>query len=364
MQLRLEATKPVLRIDLPPLCGFRTSKNFLWCLVRDRLEALQEEREEPLLALDAACHALISRGMFPAGCRYYGLDVARGRLEDGVRRGLPDDRLYWADLTRPLPLEACFDAVVSCNTFSHLPLDQQRRAAENLISACRCGGHLLVNTSVDAGLMPLTAALLGAFEVVEPIYFDSFRSEADEAAGRIDDASVGPLTLRNEQSLPNDACLHSQVLLHAHRRRTGAADRRPPRSSALAKILRLNAVPLLERRWFRSDKELLGDGALWREPTLTLLTKGLAESPEGEWLRRHLGSVHRTIGVLERKVAVPADCRHLVVLGLEQPWTREDSGDRLAINRMREMDGLAITFALVQERGGQRCQPSLVASDL
>jgi len=363
MQLRLHTQKPVLQPG-EVLCGFRTSKAYLWGLVRDRLAELQRRHDQPFVVLDAACHALITRSMFPEGCRYYGLDVAQGRLKQALGRSSGKDRLYWADLTRPLPLSQAFDAVVSLNTFSHLPLEDQPQAIRNLVEACRVEGDLLINAAIDAQLMPLCETLLAAFSVVEPIYFDSFRSEAQEVAGSIHAGNVMELVGPNEIELPNDACLHRQVLLHAHGRRGQSKPQQPPRTESTAKILRLNDVPMLSRREFPDDEALLADVDLWSSGPLVAFTPALAEAACGRALRRQLEARGLSCHLLDADLQPQGPSKHLVVLGLEQAWSPETAGDRLAINRLRRISGLALTFALVALREGRACTPSLVASDL
>lgn len=363
MQLRLHTRKPALQPG-QALCGFRTSKAYLWGLVRDRLAELQKGLDQPLLVLDAACHALITRSMFPEGCHYYGLDVAHSRLKQALSRSSSKDRLYWADLTRPLPLSQAFDAVVSLNTFSHLPVEDQPQAIRNLVEACRVEGDLLINAAIDAQLMPLCEALLAGFTVVEPIYFDSFRSEAQEAEGSINAGNVMELLGPNEMALPNDACLHRQVLLHAHGRRGQSRPQQPPRTKSTATILRLNDVPMLSRREFADDEALLADVDLWSSGPLVAFTPALAEAACGQALRRHLEARGLSCHLLDADLQPQGPSKHLVVLGLEQAWSPETAGDRLAINRLRRTSGLALSFALVARRDGQLCTPSLVACDL
>jgi hypothetical protein len=363
MQLRLQPRKPALQPG-EALCGFRTSKAYLWGLVRDRLAELQGRRSQPLLVLDAACHALITRAMFPKGCLYHGLDVAHGRLEQALSRSAPNDRLYWADLTRPLPLRQAFEAVVSLNTFSHLPVGDQPQAISNLVEACRIGGDLLINAGIDAQLMPLTEALLGGFKEVEPIYFDSFLSEAQEEAGSIHAGNVLERLGPNEVALPNDACLHRQVLLHARSRQGQPKPQQPPRTKNPAKILRLNDVPLLQRRDFADDDALLANADLWASAPSVAFTPALAEAAIGQALRRKLEGRGLTCRVLDSGLQPQDTLPHLVVLGLEQPWSPGTASDRLAINRLRRTTGLLLTFALVASRDGKRCKPSLVGSDL
>lgn len=363
MQLRLKPRKPTL-LPGPALCTFRTSKAYLWGLVRDRLTELQGRHGQSLQVLDAACHALITRAMFPAGCRYYGLDVARGRLQQAFSRSSSDDRLYWADLTRPLPLHQAFDAVISLNTFSHLPTEDQPQAIRNLVEACRVGGDLLINAAIDAQLMPLGTALLAAFQELEPIYFDSFRSEAEEEAGSIHAGNVVHRLGPNEESLPNDACLHRQVLLHARRRKGQPQPSQPPRTEHSAEILQLNDVPRLSRRVFADDDALLSDADLWSQGPLVAFTPSLAEAGSGKELRRQLEARGLSCCLLDADLQLTETIQQIVVLGLEHPWSPETADHRLVINRLRRIPGLALSFALVSSRDGQHCLPSLVANDL
>lgn len=364
MQLRLQSRKPALQPG-NALCAFRTSKAYLWGVVRDRLAVLQDSRDQPLLILDAACHALITRAMFPKGCLYHGLDVAQGRLRQALSRSKSKDRLYWADLTRPLPLHQAFDAVVSLNTFSHLPAENQPQAITNLVEACRVGGDLLINAAIDSQLMPLASALLGAFQELEPIYFDSFRSEAEEEeAGIIHAGNVLQKLGPNEESIPNDACLHRQVLLHAHRRKGQPKPQQPPRTGNPTKILQLNEVPKLSRCDFADDDALLSDADLWNATPLVAFTPALAETGSGRGLRRQLEARGLTCCLLDTDLQPTGTIQQIVVLGLESPWSPETANHRLVINGLRRISGLELIFALVSSREGQRCQPSLVANDL
>ena len=122
-----------------------------------------------------------------------------------------------------------------------LPPSQQNSSLTNLCHSLKKGGDLFVNYSLELGLMNATQQLLCDFEWVEAIYFDSFRSASDESNSQITKDNVLTKIVSNESSLPNDACLHRQVLFHAHNKlkgdiRVGSA----PRSSS---IKTLNVVP-------------------------------------------------------------------------------------------------------------------------
>jgi len=253
--------------------------------------------------------------------------------------------------------------VVSLNTFSHLPAEDQPQAIRNLVEACRVGGDLLINASIDAQLMPLTEALLEGFAVVEPVYFASFRSKADEEAGLIAAGNVLKKIGPNEEKLPNEACLHRQVLFHAHNRQGKPDPQTPPLAGQPGAILQLNPIPQLRRSDYGDDAALLADPNLWSDQPLVAMTPALAEASCGRLLRQQLQARELTCRVLEDELQVQGFTK-VVVLGLETPWSPDTGHDRLAINRLRRKDGIAITFALVANRDGQPCKPSLVANDL
>ena len=180
MKLISSPNKPKVNLNLPPLCAFRSSKEVLWALIRDRLSVI-ESAQSPLHILDAACHALITRNMFPSNSFYYGLDISSSRLKKAFALKQQEDILYRADLAHPFGLNGAFDVVVSCNTMSHLPPSQQNSSLTNLCHSLKKGGDLFVNYSLELGLMNATQQLLRDFEWVEAIYFDSFRSASDES---------------------------------------------------------------------------------------------------------------------------------------------------------------------------------------
>ena len=192
MPLILSFSKPRLS-DHIPLCSFRSSKSYLWGLVRDRLHSLSPDL--PLDSLDAACHSLLTRHIFPPSWNYCGLDISRSRLSSGFAKKKPDDLLFLADLTKPLPSTLLFDVVVSLNTLSHLPEESQITALINLSSCCKPSSYFFVNASVDSNLSALTHLLLSKFDSVEPIYLNSFKSCADEDNGVVNEDNVKDLVV-------------------------------------------------------------------------------------------------------------------------------------------------------------------------
>ena len=360
MRLLLNSKKPSL-VSSESLCSFRTSKAYLWGLVHDRLDQRQKESETPLLILDAACHALITRSMFPKRSRYYGLDISRQRLMASVDRLSLEDTLYWADLTKSLPLKRCFDVVVSCNTLSHLPLEQQPLAIENLIAACRPAGDLLINTSIDSGLLLLATSLLNNFQLVEPIYFDSLLSRADEEKNLINSCNVASKMLLNEQRLPNDACLHQQVLFHARGCLRKGKNQVPP-LGLKNKFVQLNDVLEVDIRLFRDDLCLLQDDILLSKSCLVLFSSKLYKHEYGFRLRQKIEALGLDVIILDYGSNMLSIDRYVVILGLEHEWCSSIAQERLFVNQLRKVAS-KITFALVRQRVGMSCQPSLVAQD-
>ena len=174
MKIILSSKKPVFSIDSPIHCTFRSSKAYLWGLISDRLFSIQQDSPRSLQILDAACHALITRGIFPNSSSYHGLDISVSRLKKAFSCKRPLDVLYHADLCHPLGLDNCFDVVVSCNTLSHLPDSQQLTALRHLTSSCVPDGSLFVNCNTTSPLQSFTQFLASSFSSLEVVYFDSY----------------------------------------------------------------------------------------------------------------------------------------------------------------------------------------------
>ena len=220
MKYILNSSKPTFS-STQSLCSFRTSKAYLWGLVQSRLLELTQSTTNPLRCLDAACHALITRDMFPDNCYYYGLDISTSRLQKAFSIKRPTDCLLKADLCKNISLTSSFDVVVSLNTLSHLPLKQQFLALSNLIDSVCQNGSFFVNTDISTDLMDITLKLSSEFEFVEVIYFDSYLSRQMENSSLVNSSNVLKLLKNNEFSVPNDASFHSQVLFIASKRLSG-----------------------------------------------------------------------------------------------------------------------------------------------
>ena len=351
--------KPKVNLDHPPLCSFRSSKGYLWALIRDRLALIQETFQRPLHILDAACHALITRNMFPPNSLYYGLDISSFRLKQSHALRRPEDILYRADLTCPFGLDSAFDVVVSCNTMSHLPRLQQMSALDNLCQSLKKGGSLFVNYSLDSGLMASAQLLLRDFEKVETIYFDSFLSAADESNSLVNHANISNKIISNELSLPNDACLHRQVLFHAHNKLKGnICVGTAPRSPS---IKTLNAVPKVQVLSFKNDVDALNHFFASTQKFTWLMTPGLYESPYARALVANNNYI--SFNRLDESIQNSNIERNLCILGLEDSWIVDAATDRRSLNRLRKFPDLNIYLLVVSFRNGLSCKPSLIVSD-
>ena len=149
MSLNLHSSKLIIDLQLPPLCHFSITKAYLWGVIRHILTNKNYHFDTSPTVLDAACHQLITRSMFPSNYKYYGLDISLTRLRKGQSFLKDSDSLFLADITLPLNINMTMDVVVSCNTFSHLPDSQQLVALDNLISCCVYGCLLYTSDAAD-----------------------------------------------------------------------------------------------------------------------------------------------------------------------------------------------------------------------
>jgi len=356
---QLSSKKPTVEQRHPPLCSFSSGKAYLWSLVGDELDKLQDSAVSPLHILDAACHSLITRNLFPTDSLYYGLDVSSSRLRSALSIKKPNDILYQADLTRPLSLDSNFDCVVSCNTMSHLPIHQQTFALTNLINACRFNGSLFVNFSLNAGVPPALNILLKNFKTVKPIYFESTLSSSDQKLGLINSINVFQKIHDNELKLPNDASLHYQVLFCSYNRISGLDDTgKAPRNSN--SVLILSSLPQTSVQCFEDDTHAFNAILASCETPTFLFSEKLYTSAYGKKLRSKL-----PVNILELSMNISRDSlsNNVYIFGLEKQWTMNLSHDRISINQIRELDHVSVIFALVRFRAGSVCTPSLIIDD-
>ena len=352
--------KPLFDPPQIPLCDFRTSKAYLWGLVQNRLFELVSHNVDNLYCLDAACHSLITRSMFPPGLQYVGLDISKTRLKKafGVKKN--SDILYLADLCKRLPLDNCFDVVVSLNTLSHLPSQYRPRAIDNVSRCLTKDGVLFLNTEISDDLCPITRQLESLYDSVQVIYFDSYLSRISEESRSIDASNVTPLLRINEFDLPNDASMHYQVLFIASRYKSGSS-RRPLPFNHTHKIQTLTSLPDTTLNKFPHDEAFLESGLL-SKGSVVFMTSFLFQSEYGSTLVNRLCKICVSVTILSHSVSLSSSVKPLFVLGLENEWSSDIAYDRSSLNILRQTK-LPINLIYVSFRL-RNCSPSLIFSDL
>ena len=339
-------------------CEFRTSKAYLWGLIHHLLTIdLQATKNSCISVLDAACHSLLTRNMFPDGYLYHGLDVSSQRLGSALRIKRDQDVLLQADLTRNFSIASCFDVVVSCNTLSHLPVSQQNTALSNLLSLVNPGGKLFINLPIDEQMMAHCSTLLSSFHSVEAIYFDSFLSSSAELASKVNKTNVSDLLVNHEFALPNQACLHRQVLFICNSF-LGTRSHSLPKFST-SSITPITSLPSVSHLSFRDDSHMLRE--LASSVSCLLITSKLFSSPYFNSLRPSLDKFGFEYDVLDGNTVPVHDS--YAVLGLEKEWSSDLSLDRTFINLLREIPDTNLILASVSHRDGLACTPSVVLSD-
>ena len=366
MPFKFLSTKPSIPLS-DSLCTFRTSKSYLWGLVRQLLNETQSSAGQPLHILDAACHSLITRDMFPASCFYYGLDISKSRLDLAFKKKVSSDILFMADLTKDLTLRSCFDSIVSLNTMSHLSTPFQLAAIKNLLATLKQGGNFFLNSSVSDAVN-LSPLLLPLFSSITPVYFDSYRSADMESKSLVNSSNVLSLLSENELKIPNDACFHRQILFICNCYKPLAAavptslNKLRQFPGSLDKLISLNSLPKLSRINYPAD-DYLFENLSDRKSTLLLLTPDLINSTYGQSLVSRLHACDITSLELTPDVSVDNHYSQVFILGLENEWCSDLNTARTSINNLRSSFSSSISLVFVSSRESSKCTPSVVLSD-
>jgi len=360
MKLILNPRKPAFSSRLPPLCTFRTSKNYLWCLIRDRLS--EYSSLSPLSILDAACHASLTRKMFPDSCRYFGLDISLSRLNEASKVSISSDRFFHADLIRPLLIKDYFDLIVSCNTISHIPSEFHSSVLQNLCQMLKPGHDLLLNCSLDGSHVSIAQHLLNSFSSIECIYFDSFYSSETEQKSLLGESNITSETIRCESSIPNDASLHQQLLIHARSLNHTPLGINPPPSSADS-VTSLNSVPHLSSLVVSDDDELINHLLNNKKTSALFITSKFFSSDAGRRFCLKLDSLSLPFYVLSLGLNIPSHLHDFYYVGLEKGWSWDLAQDRLSINQLRQKEHSTNHIVFVKERCNIPCKPSVVTFD-
>ena len=162
----------------------------------------------------------------------------------------------------------------------------------------------------------------------------------------------------NEVTLPNDACIHQQVIYHAYNKlsgvkRVGSA----PRSESMQT---LNLLPKVKVINCHDDQEVFNKIRSVRSNPSILLSPGLYDSTYGRSLiEGNSLSFHR----LDDSLDISKIENTIFVLGLEKGWSSDVPQDRICLNRLRKISRFDINLMVVSSRNGSGCVPSLVVHD-
>ena len=346
-------------------CTFRSSKAYLWGLVAKYLASLQGSSKRSLHILDAACHSLITRNIFPENSLYYGIDIALSRLQKSSSSLRDNDTLYLGDITKVIPpFVSCFDVLVSQNTFSHLPKPLRFTTLEYFISYISSGGSLVISLTIDDELHKYTSLLSSSFERLDSVYFDSIKSIREETYSNINASNIKEMILQNELSFPNNALFHRQVCIFAQGRvQTDTPARKPLRGKESFNIIKVNDIPSLSATNYPSDQALMSDSQLLENADICIFSKGFALDPRSSDLHDFF-CIHKLKPIiLSNDIPYVPPSSRILLIGFETHWSPDDCADRLFVNRLRSDSSISLNFILVANRFDIACTPSLLSRD-
>lgn len=343
-------------------CNFRSSKAYLWSVIADRLESLQALNAYPLNILDAACHSLITRDIFPHSSSYFGLDISVERLSTALPLKRINDILFLGDLLLSLPFKYSFDVVVSCNTMSHLSPPDRMVAIRNLIETLKPNSTFIVNLPVDEFLYLIFPLLNQYFLSADILYFDSFLSHQAESSGQINHTNVTQCVNDYEISLPNDALFHRQVLIQCDGCKNSGKSL-PLDIYSSSKINVVNKLRPITKSSFQSDELLVRHILSQDQPISVVFTPLFLASPSSaciiSLLSKHKISFFNLSFTLDPDILSP----NIFVIGLESTFVHDNGSDRLALNRLRRSTSHSLHYILIKSRNGKNSFPSVIFND-
>ena len=198
--------------------------------------------------------------------------------------------------------------------------------------------------------------LLSSFESVEVIYFDSFRSSESELASNINSSNVSKLLVHNEFNLPNQACLHRQVLFVCNNFLSDLSISIPDFNTQ--SITAVTTLPSVNFMKFKDDISLLNSLS---SSVFFLVTSKLYKSAYFLSLRSLFDQYDIQYDILNSS-SYQCD-GPIVILGLENEWSADLALDRTYVNLLREVPDLNIILTYVAQRDGLVSTPSVVLSD-
>ena len=343
-------------------CNFRSSKAYLWSVIFDRLKSLQINSSYSLNILDAACHSLISRNIFPSSSCYYGLDISSERLLAALPIKRSSDVLFLGDLLLPLPFKSSFDVVVSCNTMSHLLPEERCIAINHLLETLKPNSTFIVNLPVDEHMISFFTLFNKRFTSFDIVYFDSFLSHQAESDGLINRNNITQCVNDYELALPNDAFLHRQVLVQCE----GFQNVGPPiplKTFSTSKINVINKSRPIIKSIFESDDMFIEHLLSQDGPVTVLFTPLFFSSASSNYLISLLkvNKIHfTTLSIILEVNSLPIN---VYTVGLETCFVYESGSDRLALNRIRRSYLHSMHYILFTVRDGKRLYPSVIFDD-
>ncbi|WP_156918793.1 hypothetical protein [Synechococcus sp. CC9616] len=235
-------------------------------------------------------------------------------------------------------------------------------ALANLCQMLMPGHDLLLNCSLDGSHTTISQYLLNSFLTVECIYYDSVYSAEVEDKSSLSSSNIVSETIRCESSVPNDACMHKQLFLHARSLilpPCGVTNFEPNSDS----VISLNAVPKVKSLVFSDDLDLVAHLSSNNGCSAVFITSKFFSTDIGRKFCLALESISVPFYVLSTGLAIPSHLYNFYYVGLEQGWSWDLAQDRLAINQLRQRQDSANHIVFVKERGDSVCRPSVVSLD-
>ena len=182
---------------------------------------------------------------------------------------------------------------------------------------------------------------LSSFESVEVIYFDSFRSSESELASNINSSNVSKLLAHNEFDIPNQACLHRQVLFVCNNFLSDLSSSIPDfNPHSITTVTTLPSVSIMK---FEDDIALIN--SLSSSVSFLLVTSKLYKSAYFLSLRSLFDQYDIQYDILNSS-SYQCD-GPIAILGLENEWSSDLALDRTYVNLLREVPDLNIILTYV-----------------
>lgn len=340
------------------MCDFRSSKAYLWGSIKELLKAKVGDGEG-ISMLDAACHELIGKKIFPAKSKYSGVDISDERLEKAMKKKDLNDYLYKADLTKKIYVSGLYEYVVSCNTMSHIIEEDRELFAYNLIQLTKKGGNLILNMPIDQTLGKIGGIFSEEFKDISTCYYDSYKSERDEKNNLINITNIREKLLENEMLIPNEAHLNKQVIICGWEKLSETVYNKGNGGDKKS-IIKWNETPKVTKIKVTSDEKgikIVAEND--RETTIIMTSKKLANN---NTFKKQLIMQKQTSRLIEdAEYCEPGQI--IYIFGLEREWIDKKQDDvRKNLNRLKKISKEVI-IVWIEKRDGIKTIPSTLMND-